>query len=141
MPKVTVVKTGFPLLDRKLKKLTSKEQKALFRKSARPAMKPLQQQAKSNAKANKVSGVTSKSIKIRAVKRSRTRIGIRVTTEAKSFDGKFYSKFHELGWKSAGSGRKNKGNQPMKRAVKTKRREVARIYKQNIKQNLKQTTR
>ena len=140
MPKKTVVKTGFILLDRKIKKLTSKEQKKLFRKSARPAMKPLQQQAKSNAKEDKVTGETGKSIKIRATKRSRSRIGIRVTSELKSFDNGFAAKFHELGWKSGKSKKQNKGNRPMKRAAKTKRRVVARAYKKQLKKNLRELT-
>ena len=141
MAKKTVVKTGFLLLDRKLKKLTSKEQKAAFRKSARPAMKPLQQEARSNAKQDKVTGTTGKAIKIRSIKRSRSRIGIRVTSGATSFSGKFYHKFQELGWKAGKARKKQKGNQPMKRAAKTKRRAVARIYKQNLKQNIRDLTR
>ena len=141
MPKKDVVKTGFILLDRKLKKLPSKQQKTAFRKSARPALKPLQQQAKSNAKEDKQSGTTGRSIKVRSMKRSRSRVGAKVTSEGKSFDGKFYAKFHELSWKAGKSRRKIKGNQPMKRAVKTKKRTVIRKYKENLKQNIKQATR
>lgn len=130
MPKVTVVKTGFKRLDKKLKKLTTKQQKTAFRKAARPAIKPLQQQSKQYAKDDQITGESHKAIKVRSLKRSRTRIGIAVSIQEKNFPNGFAGKFQELGWKA---GRvKIEGNQPIKGAVEVKKHTVLTRYEINL---------
>ncbi len=139
MAKVTVVMTGDKAINRKLKRLSGKEQKSVVRKAIRPALKPVLQQARGNAKEFKRTGKLSRSIKIRSMKRSRTRFGARVTTGTSTSDyqGKaFYGAFLEYGWKSAGSGRKNEGRHYMKDAAKTKQAEAIRIYRNGIRQGI-----
>lgn len=96
-----MVLTGSEELNRKLGELSSKQAKEAIRKAARPALQPTLAAARANAP--KRSGRLQRSIKIRAIKRSRSRIGARVTT-AKSdnqFSGKtFYAAFQEWGWKT-----------------------------------------
>lgn len=130
MPKKTVVTTGFKKFDRKLKKLTSKEQKGVFRKAARPAIKPLHQQARQYAKDDSDTGESAKAIKVRSLKRSRSRIGISVAIQAKSFANGFAGKFHELGWKAGRT--KMEGNQPIKGAVEVKKNVVLTRYEANL---------
>ena len=99
--KITAVLTGSESLNRKLEALTSAQSKAAIRKAARPALMPTLAAAKANAP--KLSGRLQRSIKIRAIKRSRSRVGARVTT-AKSdnqFSGRtFYAALQEWGWKT-----------------------------------------
>ncbi|XZE36547.1 HK97-gp10 family putative phage morphogenesis protein [Pirellulaceae bacterium SH501] len=99
--KITMVLTGSEELNRKLEELTSKQAKEAIRKAARPALQPTLAAARANAP--KRSGRLQRSIKIRAIKRSRSRVGARVTT-AKSdnqFSGRtFYAAFQEWGWKT-----------------------------------------
>lgn len=92
--KITTILTGSESLNEKLAALTNKQANEAIRKAARPALQPTLAAAKSMAP--KRSGALSSSIKIRAIRRSRTRVGMRVTT-AKSdsqFSGKtFYGGF------------------------------------------------
>lgn len=99
--KITAVLTGSEELNRKLLELTSKQAKEAIRKSARPALAPTLAAAKANAP--KKSGRLQRSIKIRAIKRSRSRVGARVTTAKtdNQFSGRtFYAAFQEWGWKT-----------------------------------------
>ena len=97
----TIVLTGSAELNRKLATLAGPKAKAAIRKASREALRPVAAAAKANAPRR--SGALSKSIKVRAMARSRTRIGSRVTTSAGSneFSGKtYYGGFQEYGWKS-----------------------------------------
>ncbi len=99
--KFTIVLTGTDELNRKLLELTSAQAKAAIRKAARPALKPTLTAARANAPVK--SGALKRSIKIRSIARSRTRVGARVTTAASDnqFSGKtFYGAFLEWGWKT-----------------------------------------
>lgn len=137
--KVTVVKTGNWFVDRKLARLAGPEAKKVIRRASRKAIKPVQQQGRNNAKRNKEerSGTTEKSIKTRAMSRSRARVGAKVTIEDKSFEEKFYATFQELGWKSRGTRAKNEGRQDLKRAAHQKREQVLRDYRKQIGNEIK----
>ena len=141
MAKIHATKTGDWFVDRKMKRLAGTDQKKAIRKASRPALKPLQQEAKSTAKSAKQSGKYHKGIKVRSLKRSRSRVGARVTIDRKSFDGDFYATFQELGWKAGKRKKKQKGIRAMKSAAKRKRRHVLRIYKRELKQVIKELSR
>lgn len=123
--KITVVLTGSESLNRKLELLTSKQSKEAIRKAARPALAPTLAAAKANAP--KKTGRLQRSIKIRSIKRSRSRVGARVTT-AKSdnqFSGKtFYAAFQEWGWKTGA--RKHQLDRVARRMANQLRRESRR---------------
>ena len=99
--KVTVTLTGSDRLNRKLAELTSAQAKAAIRSAARPALQPTLQAARALCPAR--DGKLRRSIKIRAIRRSRTRVGMRLTTSGSdnAFSGKtFYGGFIEWGWKT-----------------------------------------
>lgn len=100
MAKDHLVLTGDAELNRKLRELGGPKQKAAIRKASRAALKPVAAAAKANAP--KRSGRLRKSIKVKAIKRSRSRVGSRVTTSKtdNQFKGRqFYSGFQEYGWR------------------------------------------
>lgn len=99
--KITVTLTGSDRLNRKLLELTSTQAKAAIRSAARPALQPTLQAARALCPAR--NGKLRRSIKIRAIRRSRTRVGMRLTTSGSdsAFTGKtFYGGFIEWGWKT-----------------------------------------
>lgn len=99
--KITVVLTNTESLNRKLAELTGRQAKEAIRKAARPALRPTLSAAKANAP--KKTGRLQRSIRIRAISRSRIRVGMRVTTSKydNQFSGRaFYSSFQEWGWKT-----------------------------------------
>ncbi len=101
MAKVKVVLTGSDELNRKLASLTNAQAREAIRKAARPALKPCLQTARRVAP--KASGRLRRSIKVRSIARSRTRIGAKVTTSASDslYSGEtFYGGFQEWGWRS-----------------------------------------
>jgi len=150
---VTVVITGDKKLNRALKKLPSAEQKKVFKAAARPAVKPVMQQARQNAQRDKKTGTLAKSIKVRAIPRSRVRIGIRVTTSSESFTGNYYASFQEYGWKSGKGNTKiaffgwkfGKGNTKiagrnhMKDAASVKGPAALKDYSQRMKKAIQDT--
>ena len=71
---------GTGKLAKKLEGLTSNETKNVIRGGCRDALKPIQRQAKIDAPRD--TGTLSKEIKIRALKRSRKRMGARVTIKS-----------------------------------------------------------
>ncbi len=85
-----IVLTGSEDLNRKLAELKSPTAKALIRKASREALKPVAVGARELAP--RKSGALRRSITVRALSRSRTRVGARVTTSAKHnvFKGKTY---------------------------------------------------
>lgn len=87
-----VVLTGDAELNRKLQALKSTKAKQAIRKASRESLRPVLSSAKSNAP--KRSGALRKGIKLRALKRSRSRIGAQVTAS-----GTVYGAFQEYGWK------------------------------------------
>lgn len=89
--------TGDKQLLKRLRELQPKLQKRGLTKAARLAMKPMHAKAKSSAP--KESGTLRKSIKLRAMKRSRVRVGMHISTSESMFEGKtFYGAFQEFGW-------------------------------------------
>lgn len=81
MVKRTYFFVGTGALAKKLEQLTSNETKAVLRGGCREALKPIQKQA--IATAPKDTGGLKRNIKIRTLKRSRKRIGARVTIQSK----------------------------------------------------------
>jgi hypothetical protein len=96
-----VIVTGSEELNRKLADLKGSKAKQAIRKSSRTALRPVAEAAKSNAPRR--SGRLAKSIKVRALERSRSRVGSRVTSSGSDnqFKGRtFYGGFQEYGWKA-----------------------------------------
>lgn len=100
MAKSRVV-TGHRLIDHKLSKMPAKAQKALLRKALRVTAKEIQADAKRRAPDE--SGLLRRSIKVRAGKRSRTRISVEVRTDPRNFEREdtVYAFFIERGTKFA----------------------------------------
>ena len=100
MAQPTIWITGDKAVDRRLKKFTLKLQKKIFRKVVRKAAEPVLATARANVPVD--SGDLKKSLKVRAMKRSRrnkNRVGVQVGTGEKFFLGdQFYAGFIELGW-------------------------------------------
>ena len=103
--------TGDAALNAKLKALTSPVAKRVIKESAKPALKPVLRQSQDLAPVRKEGersggevrppGGLRKSLRIKALRRSRTRYGYRVTTAVDFFKGhQFYGAFQEFGWKS-----------------------------------------
>ena len=95
------VVTGSDALNRKLQELRGPKQKVAVRKASREALKPVADQVR--ATAPKRTGRLARSTKVRALTRSRSRIGSRVSVSGSgnSFKGKgFYGAFQEYGWKA-----------------------------------------
>ena len=113
----------------KLKSFTKSEYKSAVQMGAKNALKPAQQTAKSIAP--KDTGKLRRAIRIRVLKRSRKRVGARVTigSHESMFKGKtFYAAFQEYGWKTG----KRASNQDLgvakrKRRTAAQREEVARM--------------
>ena len=101
MAKLTFILTGDDRLNAKLALLKGAQAKSVIRSAARTAMRPVHAAARRNAPRR--SGVLAMSIKIKAMKRSRSRVGVRLTTSATDslYQGKqFHGAFQEFGWKS-----------------------------------------
>lgn len=133
-----VVITGDKRINRALQRLSSKDAKKAFRKAARPAIKPVMQQARGNAKRNRRTGKLDKSFKVRSIPRSRSRIGVRVTTREQDFQRQFYAAYQEFGWKAGKAKRKIEGRDNLKNAADTKRRPVIEDYKRRLKQQIEE---
>lgn len=134
--KIEMIVTGDERINRALKKISGKEAKSLMRKSMRPALKPVLQEAKSNAPSD--TGQLKKNIKIKAMKRSRTHFGVRVSMQIpgqkENTQRPFYAAFVELGTKkrktTSGANRGTVRRQDfMRNAYKTKREQAFRIYR------------
>ena len=136
---VTVVITGDKKLNKALKKLPSKEQKKVFKAAARPAIKPVMQQARGNANLFKETGALAKSIKVRAIPRSRVMIGIRVTTRSEDFAEKYYAAFQEFGWKAGKANKPIPGRNFMKDAAAVKGASVLKDYSNRMSKAIKAT--
>ena len=96
-----LIVTGTEELNVKLAKLAGKDAKAAIRKASRVALKPVAEAAKSNAP--RKTGRLARSVKVKAITRSRSRVGSRVTTsgDGNAFSGEtYYGGFQEYGWKA-----------------------------------------
>lgn len=135
MAKPAVILTGDKQLDRRLKNLDAKLGKKVVRQATRKALRPVMLTTKRNAP--KDSGVLRKSVKIRALKRSRSRFGSRVSgIGGNNFAGTaYYGGFQEWGWKTK-SGRKIPGKRFMKQAAESKRRSAIVIFKAEVKKGI-----
>lgn len=137
MAKKMAVLTGDKKLNRKLARLTGPQAKKAFRQSARPAIKPIQQESKSNSSKHSDTGKLARSYRVRSIPRSRSRIGSRVTIREEEFDS-FYAGFREFGWKAGRAKRKVKGTEDMERAAKAKKTAVMRDYKARLAKNIQE---
>lgn len=144
MAKPLVILTGDKKLNRALAKLANKDARAIVRKAARPALRPVLASAKRHAP--KATGALAHSLKIRAIKRSRTRVGAQVQTAAGSFKGEtFYGGFQEWGWKQGKRGRLFRkhieGAHFLIKAANETRAEALRIYRGLIAYGLREFAR
>lgn len=92
-----------------LSELKKTGQKSAVTRAMRKAAKPIQKAAQQQAP--KRTGQLRKSIKVRSMRRSRVRFGIRVVTSPGKnlFTGKtFYGAFQEFGWKTGKRGSSNR---------------------------------
>lgn len=144
----TVLITGDAAVNRKLARLRTTEAKKVLRKAARPAMKPVLNQIRSAARAFKRTGQLAKSIKLRALPRSRKRFGVRIIAKTK------YAAPQEWGWRigTKGSGRRGRiydrrtgrvrrkieGKFFMKHAADKQRPAALRIYNRKIAQGIEE---
>jgi HK97 gp10 family phage protein len=111
----------------KLSTLTKSEFKSAVQFGAKKAMAPAQQTARSVAPKN--TGKLRRAIRVRVLKRSRKRVGARVTIGAHEsmFKGRtFYAAFQEYGWRTG----KRASNQDLgvakrKRRTASQREEIA----------------
>ena len=124
MAKVTIAITGDKELNRKLKKL-GKDSKKAVKKATKPALKPVMEESRNLAPVK--TGALRRSIKVRALKRSRVWVGSRVTTALGKGQNQFYGAFQEYGTK--------RGITPklfMTRAAERKRQQALGIYKREL---------
>lgn len=99
--KVRILLVGDTELREKLRELTNAEARKAVQGATRESAKIIAAQVKSNAPVK--SGSLRRSIKVRAIRRSRKRIGMRITTWSGDnlYQGKqFYAAFQEFGWKT-----------------------------------------
>jgi hypothetical protein len=97
----TIVLTGNEALNRKLAALAGPKAKAVIRKAAREALRPVFAAVKSATPTR--SGRLKRSVRLRAIARSRSRVGARITTGGSDnlFAGRtYYGGFQEYGWKA-----------------------------------------
>ena len=136
MAKATAVLTGDKQLNRVLRRLSGKDAKAAIRKGSRKALKPVLADARQLAPVR--TGALRRSIKVRAIKRSRTRVGSRVTTGKATFTGPtFYGGFVEYGYTSRG-GRTIAGVHFLEQAATRKQGQAVRIYRDEIRRAILQ---
>ena len=111
MAKQHIIITGSKSLTRMLNALGSTKARAVHRRAIRKAARPILSAAKSNAPVD--SGALRNSLTIRAIKKSRRGVGVRVTNKVgHDFKGKqFYGGFQEFGWK-LGKRRSRTGGTP-----------------------------
>lgn len=92
---IKLILTGDAQLDRNLKEFATNAQRRIVKKATRESLRPVLADAKANAP--KASGLLRKNIKLRAIKRSRVRIGNQVTVGFQFHE--FYGGFQEWGWR------------------------------------------
>ena len=143
MAKRTLIITGSKELNRRLNALGGEKAKQFHRKAIREAARPVLQEAKATAPVK--SGALRDSLTIRALKKSRTSSGVRVTQKSGFYKGKtFYGGFLEFGWMpgkrqrksitrlSVSDRRKIPGRWFMRQAGETRRSEAIEIYEREL---------
>jgi HK97 gp10 family phage protein len=131
--------TGDRELNRMLRRLALKDGKKVVRAAARKAIKPVQLSAKQLAP--KDSGQLRRAVKVRALPRSRRRVGVRVTIGERFFTGdQFYGSFQEWGWKTGKRGSANRRQIPgkhfLREAADSNRAKVIAIYRREIRKGI-----
>lgn len=120
--------TGVEDIDRKLADLEGAIAKKIFRKAIREAARPMLQQVKANAPVG--SGELKKSIKLRAIKRSRVSFGMRIGTDAGDYQGKqYYAPMVELGHKHGKRGLPNRKQIPGRHFIRKAFKDTAQSVK------------
>ena len=148
MATVNVRIEGAKEIEKALKQLTKAQGRAAIRKGCRAGAKITQRAAKQIAP--RKTGLLAKSIKVRAIKRSRTKVGVMVTTGSSSnlFTGKtFYGAFQEWGWKvgkrpgkgSPDARRKVQGKFFLKKAANSTSGEVGRVASETMRTEIEKT--
>ena len=120
-----ILLTGDKALDRNLEQLKASAARRIFGKAARAALQPIKNDAK--RRAPRRTGRLATSIRVRALKRSRSRIGAKVTTgtAGSDFQGKtFYAAFLEYGYKIGKRSTGVRHAQALRRRGKLKRTEA-----------------
>ena len=136
----TAVITGDKALNRKLHRLASKEQKKAFRNAARPAIKPVMVDARKLAPSDKKD--LSRSVKVRSQKRSRSSIGVRVTTRAEDVKNRTYhGAFQNFGWKAGVANRQIEGTEFMNKAADRNQNAVLRDYRGRLKNEIERSAK
>lgn len=147
---VTLRVRGDRATKRALMKLTPRLRRRVLAKATRDAMRPTLKQAKANAPRRKTrkgaavkGGQLRKSLKLRAMKRSRVKVGAYVATAGGWFKGRqFYGAFQEFGWKAGKRGSDNRteieGRHFAEQAYKSERRGALRLFTDLVRRNLKQ---
>lgn len=105
---------GTDKLVAKLQKFKKSQSRAAIRKALRAGAKATQKVAKGSLP--KKTGKLRRSLKVRAIKRSRKKLGVTVTTGAdgSAFKGKaFYGGFQEFGWKTGKRKHRRSGAVPI----------------------------
>lgn len=133
----SIVLTGDKALNRKLQRLAGPVAKKIVRQAARIAVKPVLSAARNTVPVR--SGKLRRAIKIRALPRSRTRVGVRVTLGDQEFTGEtFYGGFQEWGWKTGkrnsttAARRQIPGRHFLLRAAESQRETALKIYAREI---------
>ena len=137
----TVTITGVPELDRKLRTISNKLGKKFVRQGARRALKPVAATAKRLAPDN--TGALKRSIKVKALGRSRKRFGSRVTTGVgtlKNSGGVYYGGFQEWGW-TTNSGSHVLGQGFMHNAARMKQRSAVAIFTGYVRREIEAEAR
>ena len=128
---ITVVVTGDKRLNRKLQRLKATDAKKAVRESARIALKDIAFAARQNAPVD--SGKLQRSIKVRSLKRSRSKVGARVTTgtQTTDFSGEtYYGAFLEYGTE------KQEALGYMKSAADNNKQHALRVYRRELKKRI-----
>jgi len=120
---------------RMFEKLAARAQKKVYRQAARKAAKPILQTAK--AKVPVDSGKLKKSLKIKAIKRSRTQVGVVVVTGTRqqlgidSSEKGYYPAHLELGHKDR-SGKQIPARPFLRNSLKSHRGRSNRIFRNEM---------
>lgn len=110
MIKVDISNSDLKKIEKKLKEVGGKKAASAIRKGSRAGAKIIASKTKDLVPVN--TGALKRAIKVRALKRSRTRIGAQVQLSGSAFSGRFYGGYVEYGTK------KHKGAQFMRKASK-----------------------
>jgi len=126
---------GAEALMKKLQDLDTKMARQIARDATREAAKVIAAAAK--AAAPVASGATQKAIKVRALKRSRSRIGANAMLGSGWFKGTtFYAAFQELGYQLK-NGKKMPGKHWFKNAFESAKGQAAEVWKSTMEQGIK----